>query len=114
MVRIYEHRCAFCGIRMMTPEGHTVVDAAHIVPWSESYDDSPQNGLCLCKLCHWSFDEHFMHLDGEYRIMISPLVQSGRNLPGLIMSLDGRHMILPDDKRYWPGKENIERHRKCN
>jgi putative restriction endonuclease len=111
MVRIYEHRCAFCGIRMMTPEGHTVVDAAHIVPWAKSQDDSPQNGLCLCKLCHWSFDEHFMHLDGEYRIKVSPLVQSGRNLPGLIMLLDGRPMILPDDNRYWPGKENIAEHR---
>lgn len=111
MVRVYEHRCAFCGIRMMTPDGHTVVDAAHIIPWSNSCDDRPQNGLCLCKLCHWSFDKKLMHLDDNYKIIVSSLVHVGNNLPGPIMSLDGRHMILPDEKKYWPGKKNIEWHR---
>jgi len=111
MVRIYEHRCAFCGIRMMTPDGHTVVDAAHIIPWSNSFDDSPQNGLCLCKLCHWSFDKKLMHLDNNYRIIVSSLVHVGGNLPGPIMSLDGRHMLLPDEQKYWPAKNNVEWHR---
>jgi putative restriction endonuclease len=60
IVSLYEHRCALCGIRMLTPEGHTVVEAAHIVPWSESQDDQPTNGLCLCRICHWSFDEGLM------------------------------------------------------
>ncbi len=32
IVNLYDHRCALCGIRMLTPEGHTVVEAAHIVP----------------------------------------------------------------------------------
>lgn len=53
---LYSHRCALCGIRMITPEGHTIVKAAHIRPWSETRDDRPANGLALCKLCHWSFD----------------------------------------------------------
>ena len=38
IVALYDHRCALCGIRMLTPEGHTVVQAAHIIPWSESQD----------------------------------------------------------------------------
>ena len=33
IVKLNEHRCALCGIRMLTPEGHTIVEAAHIVPW---------------------------------------------------------------------------------
>ena len=45
IVTLYQHRCALCGIRMLTPEGHTVVEAAHIRPWSISYDDRPTNGL---------------------------------------------------------------------
>lgn len=114
MVRIYEHRCAFCGIRMMTPDGHTVVDAAHIIDWAITHDDSIQNGLCLCKLCHWSFDVHLIHLDDDYHIMVSHLACEGRNLPGLIMSLDGRVMMLPEEKKYWPAKENIEKHRAEN
>ena len=42
---------------MRTIDGHTAVDAAHIIPWSISHNDDPRNGLALCKLCHWSFDE---------------------------------------------------------
>lgn len=52
VVKAYDHRCAFCGIRIRTPDGHTVVDGAHIIPWSVSKNDAPQNGLSLCKLCH--------------------------------------------------------------
>ncbi|MCB8986015.1 MAG: HNH endonuclease [Ardenticatenaceae bacterium] len=26
--------------------------AAHIIPWSESHNDDPRNGLALCHLCH--------------------------------------------------------------
>ena len=32
VVTAYTHRCAFCGIRMRTIDGHTAVDAAHIIP----------------------------------------------------------------------------------
>ncbi len=39
IVSAYDHRCAFCGIRMLTVGGHTAVDAAHIVPWSVSHND---------------------------------------------------------------------------
>ena len=39
IITLYSHRCALCGIRMLTPEGHTIVEAAHIKPWSISYDD---------------------------------------------------------------------------
>ena len=75
IVRLYEHRCAICGIRILTPEGHTVIEAAHIIPWSQTHNDSPQNGMSLCKLCHWSFDEGLMGVDLDYKVMVSPSVQ---------------------------------------
>jgi putative restriction endonuclease len=53
----YDHRCALFDIRILTPEGHTAADAAHIVPWSASQNDDPGNGMALCRLCHWTFDE---------------------------------------------------------
>ncbi|MFO7461431.1 MAG: HNH endonuclease [Desulfatiglandales bacterium] len=71
IVTIYDHRCALCGIRMLTPDGHTVVEAAHIKPWSESHDDKPTNGLSLCRLCHWSFDEGLMSVGAKYEVLVS-------------------------------------------
>lgn len=52
IVTAYLHRCALCGIRVRTLDGHTAVAAAHIVPWRETQDDRPANGMALCRMCH--------------------------------------------------------------
>jgi putative restriction endonuclease len=72
VVVAYERRCALCGIRILTLEGHTAVDAAHIIPWSVSRDDRPTNGMALCRLCHWAFDEGMVTVDGRYSVVTSP------------------------------------------
>ena len=109
---LYDHRCALCGIRMITPEGHTIVEAAHIKPWRESYDDHPTNGLALCRLCHWSFDEGLMSVSKNYEVLVSKRVRTDRNMPGHMMTLADRPIFKPEDKVYWPGMENIAWHQK--
>jgi putative restriction endonuclease len=111
IVTLYDHRCALCGIRMRTPEGHTVVEAAHIVPWSESHDDLPANGLCLCRLCHWSFDEGLMSVGRQYEVLVSDRVRIDSNMPGHVLTLKDRPILKPDAERFWPGQENLTRHR---
>lgn len=112
IVTLYNHRCALCGIRMLTPEGHTVVEAAHIVPWSETFDDRPANGLCLCRLCHWSFDEGLMSVGRTYEALVSDRVRTDLNIPGHVLTLQERPIFKPDEDRYWPGQENLQKHRK--
>jgi putative restriction endonuclease len=111
IVSLYEHRCALCGIRMLTPDGHTVVEAAHIKPWSEGHDDRPSNGLALCRLCHWSFDEGLMSVGVEYEVLVSRRVQVEQNLPGHILTLLDRHIFTPAEDQYWPAQDNFEWHR---
>ncbi len=112
IVSLYEHRCALCGIRMLTPEGHTVVEAAHIVPWAESRNDKPTNGICLCRICHWSFDEGLMSVGRNYEVLVSKRVQSDRNIPGHIQTLMDRPIFKPEKEQFWPAQENLRRHRK--
>ena len=112
IVQLYDHRCALCGIRMRTPEGHTVVEAAHIVPWSENHDDLPTNGLCLCRLCHWSFDEGLMGVGKQYEVLVSDRVRLDSNMPGHILTLKDRLIFKPDEERFWPAQNNLNRHRK--
>jgi putative restriction endonuclease len=109
--KLYEHRCALCGIRMLTPEGHTIVEAAHIVPWSKSHDDKPQNGLALCRLCHWSFDEGLMGVGQEYEVLISPAVRQDNNFSGHMETLSGRGIFRPKGSGYWPNQDNLDYHR---
>jgi len=111
IVRLYEHRCALCGIRMLTPEGHTVVEAAHIKPWSESHDDRPTNGMSLCRLCHWSFDEGLMSVGSDYEVLVSKRVATENNYPGHIFTLSDRVIFKPEGQACWPGQENLAYHR---
>ncbi|MFZ5571767.1 MAG: HNH endonuclease [Thermodesulfobacteriota bacterium] len=111
IVSLYNHRCALCGIRMLTPEGHTVVEAAHIVPWHKSQDDRPSNGLSLCRLCHWSFDEGLMSVGKEYEVLVSKRVTLENNFPGHMLTLSDRRIFRPDDQKYWPDQENLNWHR---
>lgn len=112
IVTLYEHRCALCGIRMLTPDGHTVVEAAHIIPWRETKDDKPTNGMALCRLCHWSFDEGLMGVGKDYEVLISKQVKREPNFPGHMLTLSDRGIFKPAKQTFWPAKEKIEWHRK--
>ena len=111
IVMLYNHRCALCGIRMMTPEGHTVVEAAHVKPWSESHDDQPTNGMSLCRLCHWSFDEGLMGVGRDYEVIVSERVRMDQNMPGHILTLSDRNIFTPEEEKFWPAQTNFAWHR---
>jgi len=112
IVTLYRHRCALCGIRMLTPEGHTIVDAAHIKPWKNSFDDRPTNGMALCKLCHWSFDKGLMSVSKEYQVLVSKRVMVEQNFPGHILTLTDRPIFTPEKENFRPAQDNLHWHRK--
>ena len=112
IITLYSHRCALCGIRMLTPEGHTIVDAAHVKPWKDSFDDRPTNGMALCKLCHWSFDKGLMSVGKEYEVLVSKRVQVEKNLPGHILTLSDRSIFTPEEHKFWPAQDNLHWHRR--
>jgi putative restriction endonuclease len=112
IVQLYAHRCAMCGIRMITQEGHTIVEAAHIKPWALSRDDLPSNGLALCRLCHWSFDEGLMSVGKGYEVLVSKQAKKDPNILGPIMTFADRPIFRPSEQLYWPSQDNIAWHRK--
>jgi putative restriction endonuclease len=112
VVSTYDHRCALCGVRIITPEGHTVVDAAHIIPWGRSKNDDIRNGMALCKLCHWAFDEGMMGVSDSYAVITSRQIAANPNVPGLLLTLSGRGIITPPDRELWPAQEHLADHRR--
>ncbi len=108
----YDHRCALCGIRIVTPDGHTVVEAAHIVPWSKSKNDDIRNGIALCRLCHWGFDEGMIGVSDSYTVITSRTISIDPNFPGLLLTLSGRGIIPPGDRDLWPAPEYLAVHRR--
>ena len=110
VITAYNHRCALCGIRMLTPGGHTAVAAAHIVPWSISHNDNPRNGMALCYLCHWTFDAGLVGVSPDYVVMTSPQLTTNRNVPGHLATLNGRGMLGPGERFLWPDTSSLKWH----
>jgi putative restriction endonuclease len=111
VITAYDHRCALCGIRMLTADGHTVVDAAHIKPWSTSRNDDPRNGVALCRLCHWTFDEGLTGISSHYQVVVSPQLSADRNYAGHVLTLSGRRILGPVEELLWPDLDALAWHR---
>lgn len=111
VVAAYDHRCAICGIRMLTADGHTIVDAAHIIPWSITHNDSPLNGMALCRLCHWSFDEGMLGVSARYVVIASSQVTVSRNIPQHVSTLAGLNIVNPIDLLFMPDLDALKWHR---
>lgn len=110
VVIAYNHRCALCGIRVLTPDGHTAVVGAHIIPWSETHNDDPRNGMALCYLCHWAFDEGLIGISLSYVVTTSPRLAADHNIPGHLATFNGRGMIGPVEQLLWPDPNSLSWH----
>ena len=112
VVKAYSHRCTTCGLRILTADRHTAVEAAHIVPFSVSFNDDPRNGLSLCRLCHWNFDVGLLSVSPRYEVMTSPQLAAYDNLSSDVMTLAGREIIHPIDEKFMPDLDALAWHRK--
>ncbi len=111
VVQVYDHRCAFCGVRILTVDGHSAVDAAHIVPWSVSHNDDPRNGMALCRLCHWTFDEGLTSVSAKYTVLLSSELGTSLNITGYLATLESRPIIGPEELAFMPDVAMLNWHR---
>ncbi len=65
----YSFRCVVCSHRYPKLGGTTSagVDGAHILPYRRYDLNQIVNGLCLCKVCHWAFDNAVIRIDYRRR-----------------------------------------------
>lgn len=113
MVRdAYDSRCIVCGIRLPASSHCRVpgVDSAHILPWaSHDMDNHIGNGLCLCRMHHWAFDEQLIaitHENGEYRVSVTERARAAFDAEALQFLKAHTGVIprtrLPTNPEHWP------------
>lgn len=112
IIRLYDQRCAFCEMRVVSWDGQNIVGGAHIMPFSEFHNDLFVNGIALCKNHHWAFDRGWFGIDDEYRIMIprdrfteEPALESRE-----MMSFSGEVIGLPRERKFLPSLEDLRWH----
>jgi putative restriction endonuclease len=107
--RIYNNRCCISGMQIDTTHNISMIDACHIVPFSESYDDTITNGIALCPNLHRAFDRGLISISQDFNVIITDIFSENKSNYSL-KQFDGARIELPSNKRYWPSLENLEWH----
>lgn len=104
----YQHRCVMCGncFPATVCNNKPGIDAAHILPWAVYDLDKIYNGVTLCKLHHWAFDEEILLIvfrEGKYYVELSEAAKSHLREPDF--SIDFLQQVVGEiPRRYLPGK----------
>lgn len=108
----YFHTCALTGYRCFTANGSSIVDAAHIEPWSETENDELINGLALSKSAHWMFDAGLWTVDDDMRIIVRPhlFAEAGPEAYQL-RTYAGRHLQFAPKAKLRPSLVSLRKHR---
>ena len=104
----YDYRCAASGWRIILPDNGVMVEAAHLIPFAESHDDDPRNGIALVPSFHWALDRHVIAPGPDFVWYVSKALDErvADNQP--LLALAGKSLMLPKEKSLWPKKEALE------
>ena len=89
----FHNKCAITGIREKN-----LLRASHIIPWAhkKEYRGDLRNGIALYVEVDSLFDNGYISLDDEYKIIVSPLINSfSDELRSKLEKLNGRKINSP-------------------
>ncbi|MDO4729235.1 MAG: HNH endonuclease [Bacteroidota bacterium] len=109
--KIYNNTCAISGLRIDAITNVSMVDACHIVPFSEGYDDTLTNGIALCPNLHRAFDRGLISISDSYQVLINKNFIESKSIYN-ISQFEGKQIILPTEIDFYPDINNIRKHRK--
>jgi len=84
VLRAYDERCAFTGLKLINGGGRAEVEAAHIRPVEAGGPDVVGNGIALCGTAHWMFDRGLVSLSDDLRILVSRKVNDPQGVRAII------------------------------
>lgn len=107
VLEAYDYRCAASGWRVILPEGGILVEAAHLIPHAESYDDDPRNGIALTPSFHWALDKHIIAPGPDMKWHVSKAIDDriADNRP--LIDLEGQPVILPRRRSQHPRQDAL-------
>ena len=95
VLRAYDERCAFSGLKLINGGGRAEVEAAHIRPVEENGPDRLGNGIALSGTAHWMFDRGLIGVADDLKILVSRQV----NDPDAVHALMNRTGYLIPPRR---------------
>ena len=114
ILEIYDHQCVACGLRIRVPQRDdlSLVEAAHLIPFSEPEiggNDHPSNGIALCKNHHWAMDRFLITPTPNGLWRVSSIIDARRsNGESELRALDGKPLLKPLDDAFKPAEDALQ------
>jgi putative restriction endonuclease len=108
--KIYNYTCSISGMKIAAIIPVSMVDACHIVPFSQSYDDTITNGISLCPNLHRAFDRGLISVDDNYKVLVKSSWREEQSQYS-IKQFEGKQILLPANPRRFPSLDNFHAHR---
>lgn len=110
--QIYDHTCAISRMRLNSMEKNvSMVDACHIVPFSESHDDTVGNGIALCPNLHRAFDRGLISISDDYTVLVNDNFAEDTQSVFSLSQFKDQRIKLPYDTSLYPSLRNLAIHR---
>jgi len=109
--QIYNNTCCITGLNISATFNISMIDACHIIPFSESHDDTITNGIALSPNMHRAFDRGLITIDENYKVLVSEKFKEETLSPYSIKQFNGKQILLPANEKYYPKIENLVWHR---
>lgn len=108
---LYGHRCAVTGLKVESRRNASLIDACHIVPWADSFNDTITNGIALCPNMHRAFDRGLISIANDMTLLVTPDLRENDNAYA-IRPFAGKRLLLPQERQHWPAQENLTSHQR--
>lgn len=110
ILEIYNNQYAITGLKVGDAKNRSLVDACHISPFAETYNDSIRNGLALSPTFHRAFDRGLIAISDKYKILVHPKLRDFNPESG-IRQYENSEILLPDENRFHPSVKHFREHR---
>jgi len=110
VLEIYDGRCAISGMKLEFGKNVTMVDACHIIPFTDAQGDTITNGIALSPTIHRAFDRGLVSVSDDYQVLIHPKLTDYFPEVG-IRQFNRQELHLPQDSRFYPSPEKFAQHR---
>ena len=87
------------------------MESSHIFPKEKDGSDDLRNGISLCKLHHWAFDEGLMSVTDDFNVIIGDWIKGDENYEA-IYKFEGKKISLPKEVKFNPHPIYLREHRK--
>ena len=108
VLEAYDYRCAASGWRMILPGSAILVEAAHLIPHSESHDDDPRNGIALTPNFHWLMDRCVIAPGPDFRWHVSEVLEERITDNHPLLELNGKRILTPVNRNMLPRSDALE------